>query len=308
MNKLANILTYNYDTDLEDRVKEILLERGFVFKEIPYAFWQGKVPGCSATFYHSGKLVLQGKEAQTWADVISPSELIPGGTRFDKVVESHPFEANAWVGSDESGKGDYFGPLVVCAARIERAHLPLLDELGVADCKTLSDKQILEMSAGLEAIATVDVISIRPPRYNELYNKIGRNLNKLMAWAHARALENVLERSPETPLAIVDRFTPNDRLDRALLERGRSLHLVQRPRAEDDPAVALASIVARARFLRDLRYMGKNVKHVLPKGAGPKVTMAAKKLVKDLGPEALEQVAKMHFKTTESVLPTTLGF
>ncbi|MCA9562283.1 MAG: ribonuclease HIII, partial [Myxococcales bacterium] len=254
--------------------------------------------------YESGKLVVQGKEAQTYVQLLSPAELTgdDNASRFDAAVQKlgQP-TPSAWLGSDESGKGDYFGPLVVCAARVERKQMRLLEELGAADCKTLSDKQILELAPGLKAATAFSTVVLMPRRYNELYAKIG-NLNKLLAWAHARAHEDVLEKGLEAQTIIVDQFGPETRVASALMDRARGLKLIQRPKAEDDPAVAVASIIARNEFLYRIRQLGKEFGIALPKGAGGPIMTAGHQFVAKYGADALGQVAKVHFKITDRLV------
>src|SRR5437667_12634 len=155
------------------------------------------------------------------------------------------------IGTDESGKGDYFGPLVVAGVYVPDGGREVLAALGVRDSKTLSDGQAERLSRAVREAYPTAVVAIGPERYNALYAKVG-NLNRLLAWAHARVIENLLERIPECREAISDQFGDARVLERALLERGRRISLTQRPRAESDPVVAAASIVARAEFLRRL--------------------------------------------------------
>jgi ribonuclease HIII len=204
------------------------------------------------------------------------------------------------IGTDESGKGDYFGPLVIAGFYLEDAQEAVLRELGVRDSKTLSDKRCLAIAGALREAYPHSVVSIGPEKYNELYDKM-RNLNRLLAWGHARVIENLLERVP-CGRAVTDQFGDERFVREALLKRGRTIELVQRPRAEEDPAVAAASILARAEFLKRLDLLGREWGMELPKGAGPQVDQAAVVFVRENGPDALAKVAKTHFKTTERVL------
>jgi ribonuclease HIII len=205
------------------------------------------------------------------------------------------------IGSDESGKGDYFGPLVVAAFFLPEGQDGVLRELGVKDSKRTSDARCREIAATLKrAYPYHSVISIGPEKYNELWEKIG-NLNRLLAWGHARAIENVLERVP-AGRAITDQFGDERFVRNALLQKGREIELVQRPRAEEDMAVAAASILARAEFLDRLQALSREVGAALPKGASDLVEAAAARLVKGKGPDILKRVAKVHFKTTVRVL------
>ena len=204
------------------------------------------------------------------------------------------------IGIDESGKGDYFGPLVIAAVLVTPADEPDLRLMQVRDSKRISDGRILEMAPDIRQVCRHSIVAIGPHRYNELYAEI-KNLNRLLAWGHARALENMLEHS-ECLLAISDQFGDERFILNALLGKGKKIQLIQRPKAEEDLAVAAASILARAEFLIRLKRLSEEIGMSLPKGASHAVELAARVVVKKLGPERLESVAKLHFKTTQSVL------
>lgn len=203
------------------------------------------------------------------------------------------------IGIDESGKGDYFGPLVIAAAHITVATEPELQRLGVRDSKRISDGRILDIARALQQICHHSLVTISPRKYNELYPKFG-NLNRLLAWGHARALENLLEQV-DCALAIADQFGDEQFILNALLAKGKTVRLIQRPKAEEDLAVAAASILARAEFLRRLKRLSDEIGVTLPKGATT-VEAAARMIIRYHGKEALERVAKLHFKTTKAVL------
>lgn len=204
------------------------------------------------------------------------------------------------IGIDESGKGDYFGPLVIAAVFVDQTTQRELALMQVRDSKKISDGRILEMAPDIRQICPHSLIAIGPQKYNELYAKI-KNLNRLLAWGHARALENVLQQV-ECSLAISDQFGDEQLILNALQEKGKQITLEQRPKAESDLAVAAASIVARAEFLIRLRRLSEEVGTTLPKGASATVELAAKMVVKKHGQERLATVAKLHFKTTQAVL------
>lgn len=202
------------------------------------------------------------------------------------------------IGVDESGKGDYFGPLVIAACYVGPEHLAELD--GVKDSKKLTDATALKLADRIKRYCPHNVVAIGPAKYNELYEKF-RNLNRLLAWGHARCIENVLEQHP-AELVISDQFADPAGLKRQLFEKGRTIELQSMVRAESDIAVAAASILARAEFLRRLKRLGEEIGQELPKGASSQVVAAAKRLVESKGRGALTQVAKLHFKTTQNVL------
>ncbi|MGH7206239.1 MAG: ribonuclease HIII [Nitrospiraceae bacterium] len=213
-----------------------------------------------------------------------------------------PSVASGRIGSDESGKGDYFGPLVVAAVFVNPEIEQDLVLMQVRDSKRISDGRILELAPDIRQLCKHNIVAIGPQRYNELYNKI-RNLNRLLAWGHARALENLLEQV-NCELAIADQFGDERFILNALLEKGKRIRLVQRPKAEEDLAVAAASILARAEFLTRLKRLSDEVGTSLPKGASPSVELAARMVLKKHGRERLNTIAKMHFKTTLAVLAT----
>lgn len=201
------------------------------------------------------------------------------------------------IGVDESGKGDYFGPLVVAACYVGPEHLAELE--GVRDSKKLTDPVATRLAQVIKRTCPHSVISIGPEKYNELYASI-RNLNRLLAWGHARAIENVLELQP-CDLVISDQFADPAYLRKTLFEKGKAIELRSMVRAESDIAVAAASILARAEFLRRLKFLGDDNGVALPKGAGPQVLVVGKKVFAQGGLAALGKVAKLHFKTTDQV-------
>lgn len=208
------------------------------------------------------------------------------------------------IGIDESGKGDYFGPLVIAAVFVDATTQGELALMEVRDSKKISDGRILEMAPDIKTICPHSVIAIGPQKYNELYAKI-KNLNRLLAWGHARALENLLERGVSCERAISDQFGDERLILNALQEKGRKIVLEQRTKAEADLAVAAASILARAEFLIRLKRLSEEIGTTLPKGASTAVELAGKMIVKKHGRERLQSVAKLHFKTTKVVLGET---
>lgn len=212
------------------------------------------------------------------------------------------------LGSDEAGKGDYFGPLVVAAVAVAGPpEAEALRSAGVTDSKRLGDARCRELSVWIKKSFPHEVVEISPRRYNELYDQMG-NLNRILAWAHARAVENLLgsiEREwagllPEI-VVVVDQFAPVAVLERALFARTRQVRVIQHPRAEAAPEVAAASVLARARFLESLARLGEKWGIKFPKGAAH-VLPAARELYTREGEEALRETAKWHFRTTEQLL------
>jgi ribonuclease HIII len=210
---------------------------------------------------------------------------------------SHPV---GQIGIDESGKGDYFGPLVIAGVYVAGEHEEQLRTVGVRDSKTVSDKKAAVLAEQIRTLCPFTVVAIGPERYNNLHASF-KNLNKLLAWGHARAIENLLEKVACTRV-VADQFGDERFLKNALMAKGREVILIQKPRAEEEIAVAAASIIARAEFLRRLQDLSMRYGIALPKGASDLVITAGKEFVNRHGVEALGEVAKLHFRTTEKVL------
>jgi ribonuclease HIII len=216
-----------------------------------------------------------------------------------------------WIGTDESGKGDYYGPLVGAAVLIDKETANILEELGIKDSKKISDKRIHDLAIKTKEVCgeKAQVITISPEKYNKLYhqfNKEGKNLNTLLAWAHTRGIENIIERYEVKEITvIVDKFADESYIQSKMLEGGRKadLNIVQLPKAEANIAVAAASVLARSEFLKRLAMLSKKYKLTLPKGASdPKIVEIGKDIVQNLGEDDLRKIAKIHFKTTKKIL------
>ncbi|MCK4402977.1 MAG: ribonuclease HIII [Dehalococcoidia bacterium] len=205
-----------------------------------------------------------------------------------------------WIGSDEAGKGDYFGPLVIAGVLVDNTIVKSLEELGVKDSKRLSDNSVKELANKIKKTCLCSVVTIGPAKYNELYNKI-RNLNRLLAWGHSRAIENILDRE-ECDYALADQFGDEKFIIAALMEKGKGIKVKQEIRAESDIGVAAASILARAEFVHRLAMQSVKYGMDFPKGASPAVIETGKEFVRRYGKERLKEVAKIHFKTTKLVL------
>jgi ribonuclease HIII len=210
-----------------------------------------------------------------------------------------------WAGVDESGKGDYFGPLVSAAVCVDPSAAAQLAEAGVQDSKKLTDPRVRKLAPQVRALTAYALTTVAPPRYNTLYAQFraeGKRLNQLLAWAHVRSIADLLDRGADPAYAIVDQFADARVVERAAERRTGELRVVQFPRAEADVAVAAASILAREAFLDWLDAASKRVGVTLPKGASPQVIEAARRIVASGGREALGSVSKLHFATTDKVL------
>lgn len=268
------------------------------WRTVPHAVFSVRAEGVLLTCYRSGKLVLQGRRL----DLFEERFLEGIGRRARRYADRDgPATTAPSTGSDEAGKGDYFGPLVVAAVRIEKADVAWLENLRAADSKKLSDASVARMAGAIERRLAHAIVSLPPAEYNRRHRATG-NLNVLLAELHAEALGAIEGRDPGEPV-VVDRFAAEGVLVSALRERGvRASRLVQVPRAESHAAVAAASILARAAFLEGLARCASECATELPKGAGAAVDAAARRVVAIGGEELLARVAKLHFKNTARVL------
>jgi ribonuclease HIII len=242
------------------------------------------------------KVVLQGnKELQLYQKVYN----LIFGERLFSSVKSTLTEPKIYIGTDESGKGDYFGPLVIAAVFTNPSFSNKLKEIGVKDSKELTDQSISIIAAKIKKLegCVFDVIVISPEKYNILYDKMG-NLNKLLGWAHAKAIENVLD-VKIAPEAISDKFGNEKYIHSSLQEKGKEIKLHQVTKAEKFTAVAAASILARDSFAKWFYRVKKQMNIQLPKGASQKVEEKAKYIKRQLGDEVLGKLVKLHFKTTK---------
>jgi len=283
------------------RMKHDLVEQGFEIREkVPHAFYGASKNGVSLTAFRNGKLLIQGKGAHDFiVFYLEPVLLKEVSLGYEEILD--PSVAEARIGVDESGKGDYFGPLTIASVYVDKPIARKMLDLGVADSKQLSAKRIEEMAEMIKNEATYSIVSIGPEKYNALYEKIG-NLNRLLAWGHARALENVLIKKSNCKKAILDKFADKSVLNLALMKRGKKIDIAFRVKAESDIAVAAASVLARNEFCTRLHKIEEEFKTTFPKGGGAAVEKKAKQFVSTHGVESLAKVAKLHFKISKKVI------
>ena len=229
--------------------------------------------------------------------------LTSGKESFGKLHEEIPFPH---IGTDESGKGDYFGPMVVAGVWLDESAAARLEATGVKDSKLLSDNRCQDLAAEIRMVCNGKSVEVElpPERYNELYDqfkKEGKNLNHLLAWGHARAIESLLEKSA-CSYAVADQFGNERFILSKLMEKGKKLQLIQTPKAERYTSVAAASILARDRFLSGIEKLSRAYGIVLPKGASDRVIQPALDIIMKRGVDELKKVAKLHHKTTQKIL------
>lgn len=272
--------------------------------QVPYTRLALKGKHLTINLYTSGKLVVQGKEAQDFIlFTLEPLVLGAATLGYEEVLDPKMFAPH--MGSDESGKGDIFGPLITVAVFIDETTGRQLADLGIRDSKTIADSKITTLATEARKILgrqNCAFVLLRPQTYNRVYDKIA-NLNRLLAWCHARAIETLAEQRPDCTRAVIDQFAKTEStINRALMPRGRKLIIEQMHKAERDIAVAAASVLARDVFIKELKKLSDDAGLALPKGAGPKIPETLNTLLKSKGLAYLPQVAKCHFKTIDEAL------
>lgn len=290
---MSNVNVFKITEAQAKQLEKELQGQGFTHSSRPYSFFCAQKPGLTVQAYTSGKLVVQGKGKESFIEFFLEPFLGDFSYSLKKVAPSGP----AHIGGDESGKGDFFGPLCVAAAYVPTEAYPNLHKLGIQDSKRITDKKILTLKVAIEKVATYEVITLMPHKYNELYARF-KNLNTLLAWAHSAAVHSVVEKVGPVPV-LIDQFAYAHVLESAFKRKQLNVPLTQKTKAESDLSVACASILARAAFIQSLEGLSKQAGLVLPKGASVEVVRAAKTLVEQKGKGALSTFAKLHFKTAD---------
>jgi ribonuclease HIII len=285
------------------KLRKLMEEEGWDFEPKPYTLYYGRKGKVNVAVYEKGpKVVVQGKGTGEFVTFrLEPEILGEAKLGYEEVLAPEMFEPH--FGVDESGKGDFFGPLVIAGAYVDRDIAKEFKAAGIQDSKRIgSDSRIHALADVIRKTRGValSVVVIPPLKYNALYEKIG-NLNRLLAWGHARVIENLLEQRPECPRALSDQFANPALIERALMAKGRGIQLDQRTKAESDLAVAAASIVAREAFIDWLQRTGNKYGVTLHRGVSAQVKSVARELAGQHGPEILREVAKTHFKTAQEL-------
>ncbi|HEX5397767.1 MAG TPA: ribonuclease HIII [Verrucomicrobiae bacterium] len=280
-----------------------LRARNWKPREVPYARFAFESDKCNVVFYESGKLVVQGKGTQEFIEFLLEPEILKQA-RLGYEAVLNPELLLPRIGVDESGKGDFFGPLCIAGVYVNESVIKSWQDAGIRDSKNISsDKKIGELAEKIRKTpgCVVNTVTIGNEAYNRLYGKM-KTVNAMLAWGHARVIENLMgqrhQMNPAPAKAISDQFAASKSvIEKALMSAGRKIQLVQRHKAEEDIAVAAASILARDEFVKGLVKLEKQFNGKLPKGASTAVDEAAKKFVEERGADDLSKIAKMHFRT-----------
>lgn len=300
MSKKSNASNATYvtriDVALSTKMLSDLKEQGFAITRPQYTIFSARKRGVSCTLYDSGKLVVQGKDKEEFIEFYLEPHVLGS---FSYTNQELMVDQKARIGIDEAGKGDFFGPLCVAGVFADAEGISGLLKIGVGDSKNFSDKRILEMAKQIRHHYVHSIVKINPLKYNELYAKFG-NLNHLLAWGHATAIENLVNETG-CQSVILDQFASERVVLQALERKNLDLDVTQRTKGEEDPVVAAASILAREAFVVGISQLEEKYGVNIPKGASKQVIEAGKLFVRKYGKDALGEVGKLHFKTLDDI-------
>lgn len=291
--------TATIDLKWADKLLHDLQESDFTITTPPYTKFSAKKKGISCTLYESGKLVVQGKECAEFIEFYLEPEILK------TFAFSHPLaemDLTPHIGIDESGKGDFFGPLCIGGVYVKSEEFQTLHTLGVKDSKSLSDTTICKLAKEIKKLCLYHIVKINPLKYNQIYADF-KNLNRLLAWGHATTIEQLVQQSG-CQNVIIDQFADETVVIQALKRKNLSVNLTQRHRAEEDLAVAAASILAREAFIDGLNRLSQEIDIQLPKGSSTATMKAGQEVLRRWGEEKLREICKQHFKTLDAILRT----
>ena len=285
-------------------LRKVLEGQGCEFEAKPHALFSARKGKLCITVYQKGpKVLIQGKGTEDFVRfILEPEVLGEARLGYEEILEPEHFAPH--FGIDESGKGDFFGPLVIAGVFTDTSITRHLINAGIMDSKRItSAARIRQLATIIRSTpgCTMEVVSIGPERYNEMHASFG-NLNSLLAWGHARVIEKLAAARPDCPRALSDQFARPDVLQRALRSKGLTLQLDQRTKGESDTAVAAASILARERFIDWIDKTSTTCGVKLPLGASDAVIQAGRDLAARHGATALGKTAKLHFRTASLIL------
>lgn len=314
--------TYTVPADERERLARSLRDAGASDGPVgAYESWRMTLDAggsrALAILYRSGKLVLSG-HAPAFDRAV---DLIGSAGHEAKPRAKAPASGNAspaempperepHIGTDEAGKGDFFGPMVTAGVYVDDRTAQILRTLSIRDSKLVSDRELAGLAASVRQVIDDGkraVLVLAPKRYNELYKQMraeGKNLNTMLAWTHSRVIEDLIKNGLRPSFVLSDQFGDKRYIESRLLMDTRlsGIPIIQMHRAEADVGVAAASILARDAFLHWLAQASIRLGVTLPKGASPKVIEVARRLVADRGADGLSEFAKVSFKTMDKVL------
>jgi len=283
-------------------LSDALHRAGYEFRNLQHAVCQARGEGVVVSLYKSGKLVVQGKGAEAWhTQYMGTKEIAPSKKASPDLAASKFPPVARSMGSDEAGKGDTFGPLVVAAVAVSEEQAELLQSSKVADSKVLDDTRIRILGPWIRENFDFEIRCLMPADYNQAWKDAGSNVNALLTQLHFDCLRELASRSGYSNM-VVDRFSPSCPVGKRLRAVQPELEVVEVPRAEAHLAVAAASVLAREKFLMAMEELSTAWAMTIPRGSGSPVPPALRKFFQMHGAQQMHQVVKLHFKNVQTFL------
>jgi len=255
------------------------------------------------TVFKTNKVMFQGPKAleeyNKWALILGLEPIQADIIPTDYNNQYLPLRV---IGSDEVGTGDFFGPVVVCAAYVTPYDYSFLEELNIKDSKKINDDQIRVIGEKLVARISHHVLVTNNEKYNELINK-GFNLNKIKAYLHNHALKKMVSKHPDYQKIILDKFCSEVNYFNYLQDEDCIKDIDFLTQAESvHKAVAVAAIIARYKFLLEFDRLNQEIGMIIPKGAGPATDAIAQVILLKRGKEVFAKIAKLNFKNYQNLM------
>lgn len=293
MNSTTTVVVAVTETQAKSLQNE-LIHAGYQLRDVDHAWFQAQGEGVTATCYRSGKLVLQGRGLDFWQERFL-GEVQPNPVTAEQKEMRLPAE---YAGSDEAGKGDTFGPLVVCAVVVNRAQEDFLHKIGVADSKRLSDERARQLAPTIRDRLDCEERVLNPAEYNRGHRASGSNVNRLLTSLHCDVLQALVKKS-KVRAAVVDRFGSNLPVQRQFSTSHPQVKIHEVPKAERFLAVAAASVLARERFVHWFEQAAEHWAVDFALGSGAPAERSLQNFLRIHSAADLPQVAKVHFRNVQ---------
>jgi len=297
MNTKPATFSTKIDINLAPKIIKDLKDQGFSITSSAYTIFVAKKNGITCVMYKSGSLIVQGRKKDEFIEFYLEPNILK---KFEYTHPDSLVSMTARIGVDEAGKGDFFGPLCIAGIYADEKCIKKLIANNIRDSKKISDKSIVDFANVIKQNCEIAIIRIFPEKYNNLYLKF-KNLNSLLAWGHSSVISQLVAKT-KCKEVIIDQFANKSVVENAIRKKNLEINLTQKTGAEEDPVVAAASILARASFLKGLEELSDQYNHKFLKGASSLVIESGRKFVEKYGADALEKVAKVHFKTKNQIV------
>lgn len=298
---------YRYNPRQARQLADALTRNGYQFKELAHAKFQARGEGVVISFYNSGKVVVQGRSPDMWAtrylgnaEEVVKKKKESNGKANGAGNGLAPDQDQSAIGSDEAGKGDSFGGLVVSAVALNESELLTIANAKVGDSKEITDERIRVLAPWIRDNFAYAEVVLTPEQYNRRWHECGDNVNRLLTLMHAK-VQTELYGKTDIRVSIIDRFSSAHPVTHKLKNELPGLKVVEVPKAERFPSVAAASVLARESFLTMMEQLSAEWAVPLPLGSGSPVPGALRQFLRIHGPDKLAMVAKSHFKNVQRV-------